>query len=66
MMKILLCMEYLMIKSKGKISDSERNVRLLISSFPEAFNFSFLLFTRDVAKLVSSFNNVNLATKLKA
>ena len=33
--------QYLMIKSKGKISDSERNVRLLISSFPEAFNFSF-------------------------
>ena len=33
--------QYLMIKSKGKISDSERNVRLLISSFPEAFSFSF-------------------------
>mgnify|MGYP001266830748 CR=1 FL=1 len=32
---------YLTIKSKGKINDVERNVRLTLSSFPEAFCFSF-------------------------
>ena len=30
-----------MITSKAKISDTERKVRLLISTFPEAFSFSF-------------------------
>ena len=32
---------YLTIKSKGKIDDVERNIRLTLSSFPEAFCFSF-------------------------
>ena len=32
---------YLMIKSVGKIDDVERNIRLMLSSFPEAFCFSF-------------------------
>ena len=32
---------YLTIKSKGRIDDVERNVRLTLSSFPEAFCFSF-------------------------
>ena len=38
---ILSKTHYLTLKSKGKIDDVERNVRLLISSFPEAFCFSF-------------------------
>ena len=33
--------QYTMITSKAKISDTERKVRLLISTFPEAFSFSF-------------------------
>ena len=33
--------QYTMITSKAKISDAERKVRLLISTFPEAFSFSF-------------------------
>ena len=32
---------YLTLKSRGKIDDVERNIRFLISSFPEAFCFSF-------------------------
>ena len=32
---------YLTIKSRGKIDDVERNIRLTLSSFPEAFCFSF-------------------------
>ena len=33
--------QYTMITSKAKISDTERKVRLLIYKFPEAFSFSF-------------------------
>lgn len=32
---------YVLIKSRGKIDDVERNVRLMLSSLPEAFCFSF-------------------------